>query len=515
MAKIMSRMIKRDERGMALMMALFALLLLSGIGLCMVLASTTETRIDANYGGSLRSYYAAHSGLEEVRDRISYPSTTSSTGLADSLPKDIAGNPSGVVYVLNPDGGETVDPTDPTSPYFDVQLCHDYNSGVTIRDSRCTAVPTSPNNWIALQNAAPLASPTSVPLGYKWVRINMKTNRIAAPYFVDQTGDPTTLDTRVCWDGKTEQLSPGGANAPCDANGMLPVYMLTSLAMTQGTRNLARAEVVGASIRPPGAITMEVANSTNATPVLATFSTASSAAPIPTTNIDGWPRDINGLPSSACSPVAPLASNTPKGTASLQAGLNGLRLAIVQAANKVCKADGSPVSAGAPCPPPLAWVASQQLSTAISSSSPTPTPTPAPTPSPVPIATPTPFSSGSNSGSNSGPGGGDDDHPRPTPTPTPIPTPTRDANACTLSNTGNFPGLQKPGSLITGSSVLRLSFWGIPGTLAIRRPTNLSLRILWRTRTRLSLTMSKPPARHLAQTTSRLHQQVWPQPMGP
>ena len=73
MAKIMSRMMKRDERGMALMLALFALLLLSGIGLCMVLASNTETRIDANYGGSLRSYYAAHSGLEEMRDRISYP----------------------------------------------------------------------------------------------------------------------------------------------------------------------------------------------------------------------------------------------------------------------------------------------------------------------------------------------------------------------------------------------------------------------------------------------------------
>ena len=64
MAKIMSRMLKRDEQGMALLVSLFALLLLSGIGLCMVLASTTETRIDANYGGGLRSYYSAHSGLE-------------------------------------------------------------------------------------------------------------------------------------------------------------------------------------------------------------------------------------------------------------------------------------------------------------------------------------------------------------------------------------------------------------------------------------------------------------------
>src|SRR5947209_20216749 len=102
MAKIVSRMMKRDERGMALMLALFALLLLSGIGLCMVLSSNTETRIDSNYGGSLRSYYAAHSGLEEIRDRISYPSTSPNfpNGLADKLPIDIADYPNYVFSVL-------------------------------------------------------------------------------------------------------------------------------------------------------------------------------------------------------------------------------------------------------------------------------------------------------------------------------------------------------------------------------------------------------------------------------
>src|SRR4029077_4945345 len=232
-------------------------------------------------------------------------------------------NASGVLYVLNPDGGEIVDPTDPTSPYFDDQLCHDYNSGVTLRDSRCTAVPTT-TKWMTSQNAAPSANPgTAIPLGYKWVRVNMKTNRIAAPYFVDQKGDPATLDTRVCWDGKTEQLSPGGA---CDANGMVPVYMLTSLAVSQGTRNLVRAEVVGPTIRPPGAITMEVGSSTSTTPIPATFSVAgaSNLTLIPTTSIDGRPYDINGAPSSACSPVAALASNTPQGTTSLQTGLNNL-----------------------------------------------------------------------------------------------------------------------------------------------------------------------------------------------
>jgi hypothetical protein len=308
MAKIMSRMMKRDERGMALLVALFALLLLSGIGLCMVLASTTETRIDANYGGSLRAYYAAHSGLEEVRDRISYPSSAVATGLANQLPTDIAGNAYGVLYVVNPVGGETVDPTDPTSAYFDVQLCHDYNSGVTIRDSRCMALPATAKWMLPSQNAAPLSSPDAVPPGYKWVRINMKTNRIAAPYFVDQVGDPATLDTRVCWDGKTEQLSPGGS---CDTNGMQTVYMLTSLALAQGTRNLSRAEVVGSSIRPPGAITMDVGSSTSATPVQATFGPASfSLSPIPSTSIDGTPHGVSGATPSSCSPVSALGNKS-------------------------------------------------------------------------------------------------------------------------------------------------------------------------------------------------------------
>ena len=421
MAKTISRTMNRDEQGMALLMALFALLLLSCIGLCMVLASTTETRIDANYGGSLRSYYSAHSGLEEVRDRMSYPSTslTLKNGLADQLPQSIAGNANGVLYVLNPDSGETVDPTDPTSPYFDNQLCHDYNSGVTIRDSRCTAAPVTANWMLTSQYAAPSPTPAAIPLGYKWVRINMKTNRIAAPYFVDQKGDPSTLDTRVCWDGKTEQLSPGGANQPCDANGMLPVYMLTSLAMTQGTRNLLRAEVVGASIRPPGAITMEVGGSTSATPVTASFNvpTSSNAALIPTTSIDGTPHDVNGAPSGACSPVAALASNTPQGTTSLQTGLNNLRRAIVDAANRSCNFDGSSVSASNPCTPPLAWVRGTGTNPRFTTTTPTPAPTPTPVPAPTPA--PTPFSSGSHSGH----GGSDDNPPPPTPTPTPTPTP--------------------------------------------------------------------------------------------
>src|SRR5882724_1886697 len=410
MVKIISRTKKRNEQGMALLLSLFALLLLSGIGLCMVLASTTETRIDANYSGSLRSYYAARSGLEEVRDRIKFPSTpTSPSGLANQLPQDIAGNANGVLYVLNPAG-----------PYYDDQLCHDYNSGAIARDSKCATTPATANWKMPLQYAASAGTP----LGYKWVRINMKTNRVAAPYFVDQKGDPTTLDTRVCWDGQTEQLSPGGASPACDANGMEPVYMLTSLALAQGTRNLLRAEVVGSSVRPPGAITLEVGTSTSANPIPASFNvpTSSNLALIPATSIDGRVHNADGSLATtlSCSHVAPLAANTPQGTVSLEAGLNNLRFALVQAANNSCNTDGSPISASNPCTLPLAWVrgtgTTPRFTTASSTTVPAPmlTPTPMPTPAPSPTST-------SNSG-HDGHGGHDD--PPPTPTPTPIPTPT-------------------------------------------------------------------------------------------
>src|ERR1051326_8086226 len=397
MVKVTPKAKWQKERGMALLLALFALLLLSAIGLGMVLASYTETRIDTNYSGSLRSYYSARSGLEEVRDRISFPfSTASPKGLADQLPQDIAGNAKGVLYVLNPAGGEIVDPTDPASPYFDDQLCHDYASGVAATDTKCTVLPGTPNWKLPWQNSIA----TATPMGYKWVRINMKTNRIAQPYYVDGDGTSAALDTRVCWDGKTEQLTPGTTSPACDANGMQQVYMLTSLAASaqaggpNGSRKLLRFEVVAPSIRPPGAVTMEVGSSTSVNPIPATFNNV----PIPATSIDGRVHGLDGSLSAAaaCSSVAALAANSPQGTASLQNGLNDLRRTIVNAANSSCNADGSSISPNT-CTPALAWVRGTDPTnprfTTASGTSPTLVPTPTPTPSPTPSPTPT-----SNSG---------------------------------------------------------------------------------------------------------------------
>jgi hypothetical protein len=387
----------RRERGMALLLALFALLLLSGVGLFLVVSSNTETRIDANYGSGLRTYYAARSGLEEVRDRIKYASTStlSPGGLADLLPQDIAGNAGGVLYILNPASGETVDPTDATSPYFDDDLCHQYNSG-TPKGVKCTTLPPISNWRLGYQFSL---APTGQ-LSYKWIRVTMKTNRSVLPSFcVDQDCSTAALDTRICWDGKTEQLSPGGATVPCDASGMQTVYMLTALAVTGGAsgpnggRKLLQVESVAPSIRPAGVLTAASMNVT----------TSSSTAVMPSLVIDGRAHHLDRTlvdrslwtpwtntppPSNVCSDISALGTDT--GAAQMASVLDQMRKNIVNTANNSCTQSGSGMN-GNICTPGLWWVRGTDSNTRFVTST----------------------NSGSNSGSDGGSSGGsgsDGDH---------------------------------------------------------------------------------------------------------
>ncbi|HET9180777.1 MAG TPA: hypothetical protein VFP59_01485 [Candidatus Angelobacter sp.] len=343
---------KRAQSGVALLLCLFALLLLSAIGIFLYMSSATETHISTNYGSKLDAYYAAKSGLQEVRDRVSYTSAPNQPagGLADRLPKDIAGNPHGVLYIVNSSGGENVNPADPSNRYFDDQLCHDYNSGAAT-GAKCDAAPVAADWALTQQNSLQPAGTLSA---LKWVRINMKTNRAMLPnYCVGQSCNTAPLDAPVCWDGKTEQLSPGGALPACDANGMQNVYMLTALAVTPGlpansARTLLRSEVVAPSIRPPGAITMDAVGSAP------TFGDGTN---IPSTVVDGRSHNMDGTlaTNGRCSSVAALATDNTTSTSQLQQQLNVLRQDIVASANASCNWDGSSKS-GKNCTPGLWWV---------------------------------------------------------------------------------------------------------------------------------------------------------------
>jgi hypothetical protein len=229
-AKIMRRY---EEDGFALLFAMLALLLLSSIGLAMIFASDTETSIDSNYKDQVRASYAAYSALEEAKDRLRQGCGVSSTCNSMPWPADIptTGAHSNIIYIINPKAGEHVYPWDPTNAFYDNEICDTNNENFP--NNFCSNRPTAMSAYTVYCNGATADCPSgsnpytttinapwkrSVPLDYKWVRINLKTEQMLPGYPVNTS---TSTNGIVCWDGHGE-LSPGaGYNTDCTPKGGL------------------------------------------------------------------------------------------------------------------------------------------------------------------------------------------------------------------------------------------------------------------------------------------------------
>ena len=345
------------QRGSALLIAMIALALLLMISAVMAYSTMTETRIDGNFQQHKKSYYASRAGLEEVRDRMRYPSSAPVPGgLSDLLPGSIPGTAASVLYVINPAAGETVDPASSGNKFFDFELCHEYDPNAPA-GQKCTSVPSIAGWELPTQPSIQVAA--GQPLPYKWTRVNLKTNRIAAPYCVDGgVCAAATLDNRVCWNGAQEVLAPDALTRCTDLN-MQQVYMLSSYSSAFGARTLTRYEVAKDAIRPPGALNLE---SQESAPSFNDGSNGTGVR-IPPTSIDGRPRDINGNllpPGNGCAAVSSMATDSSSSSTDLQGGLDDLRSKLVQRANDFCNPDGTS-QPGRVCTPGLWWIRGTDL----------------------------------------------------------------------------------------------------------------------------------------------------------
>src|SRR5271167_1566558 len=61
---------RSSEDGIALLIAIFVLLLISVVAISLLVSSGTETALGTNYRTSSTVYYAAIAGLEEARGRL-------------------------------------------------------------------------------------------------------------------------------------------------------------------------------------------------------------------------------------------------------------------------------------------------------------------------------------------------------------------------------------------------------------------------------------------------------------
>jgi len=135
---------------MALVLTLIALLIITSIGLTMMYSTDTETSINGNYRDEQTAYYAAKAGLEEVRDRMQ---TGAANTISANLPTAMAGAAGGELYIINPNGSETVAPWLTTNAYFDDEICKEVNcSGGQVPSTAgwyVTPVPTASATYAA------------------------------------------------------------------------------------------------------------------------------------------------------------------------------------------------------------------------------------------------------------------------------------------------------------------------------------------------------------------------------
>lgn len=152
---------KRTEEGIALLISIFILLLISIVAIALIVASGTESSLAGNYRSATGVYYAALAGLEEARGRLLANSASSfkNTAPAGFLPSPGTALQIGYVrYVLNPGPGDGNVLTD----YPDNEYSTEFTAPPL--DTKQTAsVWTSPPLNASLNFPGPL---------YKWVRIN-------------------------------------------------------------------------------------------------------------------------------------------------------------------------------------------------------------------------------------------------------------------------------------------------------------------------------------------------------
>jgi len=277
---------KQAEAGIALLISLFVLLLISVIAIALVVSSGTESALAGNYRSSTAVYYAALSGLEEARGRLlsKNPNAFQTTDSSTFLPAPgTALNMGDTYYLINPVGGEAITPWDSSSTYPDRQFNAEFlASGFS--------APTNPSpTALSVWNRNPLQTLNLPGPLYKWVRINAVSEK--------SLGVDADADTLA---NSTTPLYYDGANFSNNSSAGPQVLELTSLAvLPNGSQKLVQYLVAPIPITlPPFPAALTLAGSTVSTVV-----GYSAPASNPNFWIKGADYDCSGNPNPGPPPV--------------------------------------------------------------------------------------------------------------------------------------------------------------------------------------------------------------------
>jgi hypothetical protein len=201
-----------SEQGVALVIAIFSLMLISVVATALILTAGTQSAIKSNYKSAMHAFYDAKAGLEEARGRLWINNPDSNVLRNCVFPTGPPMKVGEVCYIINNAAGENVDPTnlDLANPYADFEYQDEWGSPVSPGAQR------TPSKSSTAAIAGPL---------YKWVRITPRTN-LSAKFGTDNTA--------LFFYGKNTNSTGTGAQ----------VLTITSLAVTPyGSRRMVQYTV--------------------------------------------------------------------------------------------------------------------------------------------------------------------------------------------------------------------------------------------------------------------------------
>ena len=255
----------KSQRGIAMMVALLALLLLAAIGMGLMFMADTENSVNNNYRDSQKAYFAARAGAEDARLLLVRDSTLNANAMALNT-----NSPFKMIYLKNPTGTETIDPTTggaanpslATNPYMDDQLCWERYANLTLTPGAGPCGSNGQTGQLLTDSTAFTATTMTQTAGvngsdalpFKWVRIAAKQNLMGA---LGSSGTKVNnslgAGQQVCWDGNQEVVVNSGTCATQTVT-VMPVWEITSLAVTPkvganpGSRRIVQMEV---ALSPP------------------------------------------------------------------------------------------------------------------------------------------------------------------------------------------------------------------------------------------------------------------------
>ncbi|HXE75748.1 MAG TPA: hypothetical protein VNN18_08955 [Candidatus Xenobia bacterium] len=173
----------RKERGVALILALVALLIIAALAAALIYMATSETSLVTSQKAAARSFYSAMGGIEEARYRM-IPGLTAAQGGVNNFDPINPGNntqpfarvpalpppgvpPADILYIVNVANGAA--PANVNAVGFEPSAAED--------PRRTIEVPGAVNIRAVASNQ--VGSGTASALDWQWVRINLKTELAA------------------------------------------------------------------------------------------------------------------------------------------------------------------------------------------------------------------------------------------------------------------------------------------------------------------------------------------------